>query len=93
MLARIECNLGEICICRGELAQAETHLLEAHRRIEKSIMVGPRFKKRIARALVRVYEAWDAAQPGTGRAEIAAVWRARIENPDSMSDLKTTRDR
>lgn len=77
MIARILCIRGEICICRGEYARAEAHLLDAHQRIAKSIMVGPRFKERITDDLVRLYEAWEAAEPGIGKAEKAAEWRAR----------------
>ena len=76
MIARIQCIRGEICICRGEFANAETFLIEAHDRIAKSVMVGPRFKGRIALDFVRLYEAWDHAEPGTGKAEKAAEWRA-----------------
>lgn len=83
MIARILCIRGEIQLCRKEFAQAEILLLEAHSRIAKSIMVGRGFKDRIAGDLVRVYEAWEAAEPGTGKAEKAAEWKSR--EPASQS--------
>ncbi len=30
--------------------------------------------------LVRLYQAWDAAAPGSGKAEPAEAWKKRLEN-------------
>lgn len=76
MLARIGCLSGELYTCRREFQQAETSLLEAHARVAKSIMTGRRLRERIIQAFVKLYEAWDAAEPGSGKADKAVEWRA-----------------
>lgn len=75
MLARIGCLTGELHICRSEFQQAESRLLEAHARVAKSIMSGRALRERIIQATVKLYDAWDAAEPGTGKADKAAEWR------------------
>jgi len=77
-LARIAFLRGQIHLCHNEFVQAEAQLLDAHKRIANSIMVGRKFKEEIAGHLIRLYETWDAAEPGAGISDKATEWRNRV---------------
>lgn len=74
---RITCIEAGVLQCRGLFAEAERKFLEADATFMSTKLPG-RGKFRGAAALVRFYEAWDKAEPGTGKAEKASEWRARI---------------
>ena len=67
----------------AKLCEAESLLLEAHQRLVDMPSVAPSLRaKRIRRDMQRIsrlYESWDAAEPGKGYAEKAAEWRAKLE--------------
>jgi len=67
--------LGEVLANRGEFAQAEPLLLAAHETLAPRRSM-PNERTNAVRQLAALYEAWDAAEPGAGRAEDAAAWRA-----------------
>ena len=63
---------------RGEFAKAETHLLEGFKGLGVSRLYLAHQRSAASR-LVQLYERWDAAEPGTGKAEHAAKWKATLE--------------
>lgn len=76
--------LGRILTELGQYAEAESLLLDAERGFAGSIH--PRWANqneeltgRTCERLLRLYELWDAAGPGGGHAEKAAVWRKRLD--------------
>ncbi len=64
-------------------ALAESNLLEAHPIYVAAKDRGPTHKDTLecARALVDLYSAWDAAEPGKGYDAKAAEWRAKLPAP------------
>lgn len=84
-LARHDCLWGEVLILRGELAEAERRLLGAQKTLSASRMAARSHRQRVVEALIRLYEAWDAAEPGTGKAERAAEWRAAAQSDATPS--------
>ncbi len=76
-LGRIQCIGAELAQCRGNFTDAEARFLEADATLSNSRMPG-KGRQRAARSLVQLYEAWDKAEPGTGKAEKAAEWRTKL---------------
>ena len=62
----------------GRYDHAEVALLEAHDVLTAVLGVTHAQTMEVARSLIAVYEAWDAAEPGQGYAEKAAKWRALV---------------
>jgi tetratricopeptide (TPR) repeat protein len=59
----------------ARFAEAESHLLESSRVLQASrSLSGPPQRQALER-LVRLYEAWDAATPGQGKAVQAGQWK------------------
>jgi serine/threonine-protein kinase len=69
-----EALLGEVLGARGDFAQAESTLTAAFDRF-MAIHVPRELRVSSAARLAAMYERWDAAAPGTGKAELAAHWR------------------
>lgn len=67
--------LGASRAATGTFAGAEPILLEAESMLQNQ---RPSEWRRVARELVRLYEAWDDADPGNGHARRAAEWLARV---------------
>jgi eukaryotic-like serine/threonine-protein kinase len=61
----------------GKFTGAELALLESRQIAESKRGIDDAHTRRVAQALVRLYEAWDEAEPGKGHAESAATWRNR----------------
>ena len=72
-------RLAKYLIEQKSFAKAEPMLLEANRRFgasSDSTTGEPR--RQVARLLVDLYTAWDAADPGKGYGVKAAKWRAKL---------------
>ena len=67
--------LGEVLVRQGAFAQAEPLLLDAYKVLAPRRSM-PNEKSNAVKQIVALYERWDAAEPGTGRAQDAAAWRA-----------------
>lgn len=66
--------LGEL----GRFSEAEALLLECHERILEVYGEEHGRTQGARKALVHLYEGWEQAEPGTGKADQAAAWQARI---------------
>jgi eukaryotic-like serine/threonine-protein kinase len=73
-LAQAKKVLGEVLLQRGEFAQAEPLLLESFEALRPRATL-PQFRINGLELLVRLYEAWDAAEPGRGHDQQAMRWR------------------
>ncbi|MCA9284123.1 MAG: tetratricopeptide repeat protein, partial [Phycisphaerales bacterium] len=73
--------LGEVLVRRADFPDAEDHLLQAYDALAPRRSM-PGLARRAAQQLVRLYEAWNAAEPKAERAEKVAEWRQRIGNGD-----------
>ncbi len=76
--ATTRCDLGLALTKLAQFEEAERYLLEANTVFDRTAGDHPRQKQDTIRGLVELYGAWDAAEPGTGRAEQAAEWRAKL---------------
>ncbi len=63
---------------QAKLLEAEPLLLAAYERMQPPPNLANR-KREARERIVKLYEAWDAAEPGKGYAEIAAEWRAKLQ--------------
>lgn len=72
-------NLGTARCRVGDFAAAEATLLEAQEAAEKSRGAGHRDTRNCNQALIDLYAASDAAQPGKGYGAKAIEWRTRLE--------------
>ena len=75
---RFACLRGELALCRGAFPDAEKQLLLGMEYFKKSRLAGGGIRRRAQRTLVRLYESWDAAEPNTGKLELAAHWRETL---------------
>jgi serine/threonine protein kinase/Tfp pilus assembly protein PilF len=86
LLGRFLLTLGGSLVDLGPDAErwseAEPMLVEAHRLLTGANGPGDADAVACVEMLVRVYESWEAAEPGKGHAERAAVWRARLPEPE-----------
>ncbi|HKQ47644.1 MAG TPA: serine/threonine-protein kinase [Phycisphaerae bacterium] len=79
LIAYARSMLGEALAAQQNYTEAEPLLTESYVALEKNPQTP---KVRLMDALprlIRLYEAWDAAEPNTGKAEKAAEWRGRLE--------------
>jgi serine/threonine protein kinase/Tfp pilus assembly protein PilF len=77
--AELESKLGEYLTEKGRYADAEDFLLRSYEWMKKRVDESPdRLIDWIAR-IVKLYDSWDAADPGKGYAEKAAQWRAKLD--------------
>ncbi len=82
MLAYAHSVLGECLTALGRYDEAEPLVLENYEKL-RAIHgeTGAETRKALPR-IVKLYEAWDAAEPGKGYADKAATWRAELPNGD-----------
>jgi len=77
----------------AKLREAESLLLEGYQGLVDNPNVPAIYRaERIRQALQRIarlYEAWDAAEPGKGYAEKAAQWRAKLEETPKSQNVET----
>lgn len=78
--------LGEALLGQSRFGEAEPMLVSAYgeltknpRGIPRAAEIGMDLKYDALRRAVRLYEAWDAAEPGYGHDRKAAEWRARLK--------------
>lgn len=71
--ARIE--LGDALVAQNRFREAEPVLLEAHARYQKLRLPIPTERLNGAQHLIKLYQAWDRAEPNAGHAEKATKWR------------------
>jgi serine/threonine protein kinase len=69
--------LGEAIAGQSRFAEAEPLLLESNEKLQNS-SAAETIKRMAFDRIVKLYDAWDTAEPGTGKAELAAQWRAKI---------------
>ena len=72
------CDLGLALTKLRHFEEAERLLLEAHSGLSRTAGDHLRPVRDAIQGLVSLYESWDAAQPGTGKAEKAAKWRTQL---------------
>jgi serine/threonine protein kinase len=77
-IAVTQCDLGLALTRLARFAEAETLLLGAHETLNRTAGNQPRHERTAIQNLAELYTTWDAAEPGTGRAEKAAEWQARL---------------
>jgi tetratricopeptide (TPR) repeat protein len=70
--------LGAALLGRRAYAEAETALLQCHQTYGELGAAG-RWPTPLKELLVRLYEEWEASQPGRGHAASAARWRAELD--------------
>ena len=68
-------NLGAVLGRQGKFVEAEKVLMEDYQQSHES----PLYKQQQLNGLVSLYEAWDAAAPGTGKSAIAEEWKRQLE--------------
>jgi len=78
MLAHARSVLGECLTALGRYDEAEPLVLESYEKLQ-AVQGETGFETRQALPrIVKLYEAWDAAEPNQGYAEKAAEWRAKL---------------
>ncbi len=77
-IATAKLGLGYGLTRLNKFAEAETLLLDAQRSLQGKPEVSPGWQSSAVSGLVKLYEAWDAAEPATGKSEKAAGWKARL---------------
>jgi len=87
-LAKFLTNLGRARTHLGRFEAASTNLDEAQRTFEKSPGRVVRDRRDCLVALVELYDAWHAAQPGKGHDAQAAKWREAVAAFDAAQTPK-----
>jgi eukaryotic-like serine/threonine-protein kinase len=80
-IADLKSMLGSILTDANKLHQAETPLLEAHAQLQNWPILPFQHDGRVRSPLeniVRLYEAWDKAEPGKGHDASAQQWKAKL---------------
>jgi hypothetical protein len=84
--------LGGALAGQGNFTQAEPLLLEGYNSMKDDphvpppVQAGGDRKREALERIVKLYEAWDATEPGTGKPEKAAEYRALLDAFDSATD-------
>ncbi len=78
-VAKLLTDLGRAKAALGEFAEAETRLLEAQPMQVATRGPAHADTRTCTQALVDLYEAWEAADPGKGHAARATPWRTALE--------------
>jgi serine/threonine protein kinase len=71
---------AEVMIRHGQFHEAEELLITAQGRQQSSLASKSLSQGRLLRVLAELYESWDKAEPGTGKADKAEEWRAKFAN-------------
>ncbi|HKQ48264.1 MAG TPA: tetratricopeptide repeat protein [Phycisphaerae bacterium] len=77
-IAVTQCDLGLALTQLERFEEAERLLLESHATLNRTAGTQPRHEQKTIAGLADLYAAWEAAAPGTGKAEKAAEWRAKL---------------
>ncbi|MCB9838542.1 MAG: tetratricopeptide repeat protein [Phycisphaeraceae bacterium] len=63
----------------GRYAEAERAMLRSHEILAASLGESHAQTRQVAGHVAELYDAWDEAEPGTGRDALAAAWRGKVE--------------
>jgi hypothetical protein len=82
-IAHAKSVLGSSLTGQGKFVEAESLLLDSYNQMKDNAQTIPSYSReaRLRDALkriVKLYDAWDAAEPGKGYAEKAAEWRSKL---------------
>jgi tetratricopeptide (TPR) repeat protein len=77
-IATAKLGLGYCLIQLGNFTEAERLLVDAQSSLKGKPEVSPAWQSGAVTYLIKLYEAWDAVEPGTGKSEEAARWRAML---------------
>ena len=78
--------MGRLCSLYSEQRrydEAESLLLDSYEHLQGNPEVSPEPVRKTLERIIKLYEAWDAAEPGRGYADQAAEWRAKLPSGDS----------
>jgi tetratricopeptide (TPR) repeat protein len=78
-IAVTQIGLGSALGQNGRFAEGEALMVPAWEVIVNRADVSLRWKRRCLHCFIRLYEAWDAAEPGQGYAAKAAAWRGKLD--------------
>ncbi len=81
--------LGAALVGLERFAEADPLLLAAHEGLKDRTDVSPNHKREPAEWLVKLYESWDAAEPGKGYAAKAAEWRGKLDETSKSPNVET----
>jgi tetratricopeptide (TPR) repeat protein len=88
--------LGAAFVGQGRWVEAERLLMDGYTALEERRLSIPedvrdtRLQEALER-IVRLFESWDAAEPGKGYAEKAAQWRAKLEETSKNQNVETSK--
>ena len=74
----LETKLGEYLVEQGSYAEAQTLLLNGYNWMKENWRGSADRIHEIIERIVKLYESWNAADPGKGYADKAAKWRAKL---------------
>ena len=69
-----------------KLREAEPLLLEGYEGMKDNPEAPDERKREALERIIKLYEAWDAAEPGQGYADQAAEWRAKLPTTQPASE-------
>ena len=86
--ASAHASLGAALTEQNRFAETETELTAAQRSFSQTQGVAASRRQKCLESLVALYQAWDKAQPGAGRAATGAEWSQKLASlKDSPKDL------
>lgn len=77
-IASSKLGLGACLVKLGKYVESEQLLLDGQAAIQGKPEVPDAWKNAAVNYLVKLYDAWEAAEPGTGKTEKATQWRATL---------------
>jgi len=85
--AQVKSLLGAALADQGRFSEAEPLLLDGYEGLKDDPAVSADRRRSALERIVRLYESWDAARPGSEPGEQAARWRARraAQEPASVN--------
>ena len=83
MLAYARSVLGECLTALGRYDEAEPLVLESYERLKTVQGETGAETRKVLRRIIKLYEAWHAADPNRGYAEKAAEWRAKLPKEET----------
>lgn len=85
-IASSRLGLGACLVKLGKFVESEQLLLDGHAAIQGKPEVPDAWKKAAVNYLVKLYDAWEIAEPGTGKTEKATQWRATLNATTARAD-------
>jgi tetratricopeptide (TPR) repeat protein len=90
-LAKARIELARCHVAAGRYAEAEVLLVEGQATIAAARAEGHSDRERAERYLLELYESWDRAEPGLGKAELAVRWRTVLEATRAAAEARSKR--